>query len=85
MSVHLRCDARQVHIPWGHLSSKPVKVYIEGVSVLIGPLEKDSWGAEEVQARRLGIKRKWLENTEEEASKKDKKEEGDSKVRCVLC
>lgn len=79
----LRVPCDKVDIPWGHLGSRPVKVFIDGVNVLIGPLDKDSWEDDEVQARRLGIKRAWLKKTEEEALKKKKKngkDEDDKKV-----
>lgn len=66
-----------MHIPWTQLGSKPVQVFLEGVCVLVGPVDKDTWDDEEVAARRLGIKRAWLEKTETEALKKDGKEEED--------
>lgn len=63
-----------------------MKVILEGVTVLIGPLDKDSWDAKDVQARRLGIKRAWLKKTEEEAlKKKDKVEDDSKKVRDAEC
>ena len=64
-------------IPWGHLNSRPVKVVLQGVSVLVGPVDKESWGDDEVFKRRLDIKRAALEKAEEAAAaaaaKKDKK------------
>lgn len=76
-----------MHIPWGHLGSKPVRVFLEGVCVLVGPVDKDSWGDDEVTARRLGIKRAWLDKQEKAALKKEKeakKDEDDSKkVHCA--
>ncbi|CAM9928403.1 unnamed protein product, partial [Sphacelaria rigidula] len=68
-----------VHIPWAQLGSKAVKVFIEGVGVLAAPVDKDSWDDEEVSARTLDIKRKWLEKTENEfLNRKDGKDEEDS-------
>lgn len=66
----------QVEIPWGHLGSKPVKVFLQGVCVLVSPVDKDSWGDDEVRARRLGIKRELLEKAEARA-KKSKEGKGD--------
>ncbi|CAN0031680.1 unnamed protein product, partial [Sphacelaria rigidula] len=55
----------EVHIPWAQLGSKPVKVFIEGVCVLMAPVDKDSWDDEEVHARALDMKRKWLHRVEQ--------------------
>lgn len=66
-------------IPWAHLGSRPVKVVLEGVSVLVGPVNRDSWGDDEVRERRLGIKRAALDNAEA-ASKKEGKGNDDEKV-----
>ena len=76
----------KVDIPWGHLNSRPVKVVLQGVSVLVGPVDRDSWGDEEVFERRLDIKRAALRKAEEEAAvpKKDKEaKEGDDKFKQV--
>ena len=61
-------------IPWGYLSSRPVQVVLQGVSVLVGPVDRDAWGDEEVFARRLDIKRAALRKAEEAAAaaKRDK-------------
>ena len=52
---------------------------LEGVSVLVGPVDKDSWGDDEVRERRLGIKRAALEKAEA-ASKKEGKGHDDDQV-----
>ncbi len=65
-----------MEIPWAHLGSRPVKVVLQGVSVLVGPVDRDSWGDDEVRERRLGIKRAALENAEAAAAKKDKEGKG---------
>lgn len=56
---------------------------LEGVSVLVGPVDRDSWGDDEVRKRRLGIKRAALEKAEA-ASKKDDKGNDDEKVSLLL-
>ncbi|CAN0228321.1 unnamed protein product, partial [Ectocarpus sp. 8 AP-2014] len=58
-------------IPWSKLGSRPVKVLLQGVSVLVGPVDRNSWGDQEVRERRLGIKRAALEKAEA-ATKKEK-------------
>lgn len=76
-----------MEIPWTKLGSKPVKVLLEGVCVLVGPVDRNSWGDDEVRERRLGIKRASLERAEAAAAKK--KEGGgngsddDVQVRCI--
>lgn len=65
----------QVDIPWTKLGSKPVKVLLQGVSVLVGPVDRDSWREDEVRGRRLGIKRAALEKAEA-AAKKERGEKG---------
>lgn len=70
----------KVDIPWTHLGSKPVKVLLQGVSVLVGPVDRNSWGDDEVRQRRLGIKRAALEKTETDNEKEDKGND-DGKVR----
>lgn len=76
--------AAKVDVPWLHLGSEPVTVLLEGLCLLVGPLDKDSWGDDEVKARRLGTKRSWLKNAEAEALTKKKgkeeKEDDDQKV-----
>lgn len=61
----------KVEIPWSKLGSRPVKVLLLGVSVLVGPVDRNSWGDQEVRERRLGIKRAALEKAEA-ATKKEK-------------
>lgn len=67
-------------IPWAHLGSRPVKVLLQGVSVLVGPVDRDSWGDDEVRERRLGIKRALLEKAEA-AAEKEREDKDDDKVR----
>ena len=71
-------DYLKVNIPWGCLNSKPVKVVLQGVSVLVGPVDRDSWGDEKVFVRRLAIKRAALRKAEEKAAvpKTDKDPKG---------
>lgn len=40
--------------------------------MLVGPVDRDSWGDDEVRERRLGIKRASLERAEAAAAKKEK-------------
>ena len=61
-----------MEIPWTKLGSKPVKVHLEGVCVLVGPVDRNTWGDDEVRERRLGIKRASLEKAEAAAAKKEK-------------
>lgn len=75
-----RLQTAQVEIPWTKLGSKPVKVLLEGVCVLVGPVDRNSWGDDEVRQRRLGIKRASLERAEA-AAKKKKEEGGDGKEK----
>ena len=73
-------------IPWGHLNSKPVKVVLQGVSLLVGPVDRDSWGDEEVFERRLDIKRAALRKAEEESAAPKREKEvkgGDDKFKQV--
>eukprot|EP00752_Nemacystus_decipiens_P006311 g5691.t1 len=70
--IHGTVKKLEVDIPWAHLSSRPVKVVLEGVSVLVGPVDKDSWGDDEVRERRLGIKRAALEKAEADSKKEGK-------------
>lgn len=62
-------DTKQVDIPWAKLGSRPVKVLLQGVSVLAGPVDRDSWGDDEVRERRLGVKRAALDKAEAAAKK----------------
>lgn len=61
-----------MEIPWTKLGSRPVKVHLEGVCVLVGPVDRNSWGDHEVRERRLRIKRASLEKAEAAAAKKEK-------------
>eukprot|EP00953_Heterococcus_sp_UTEX-ZZ885_P022333 12360-Heterococcus_DN1.PRE.1 len=47
----------RVSIPWASLDRNPVKVEIDGVYLLLGPVSKEDWAADEVRSRRLKIKR----------------------------
>lgn len=40
--------------------------------MLVGPVDRNSWGDDEVRERRLGIKRASLEKAEAAAAKKEK-------------
>lgn len=70
-------------IPWTKLGSKAVKVLLQGVSVLVGPVDRDSWGDDEVRERRLGIKRASLKKAESEAKAKKEKGKGEIKEEKV--
>ncbi|CAM9659912.1 unnamed protein product, partial [Ectocarpus sp. 8 AP-2014] len=70
--IHGTVKKLEVDIPWAHLGSRPVKVLLQGVSVLVGPVDRNSWGDLEVRERRLGIKRAALEKAEKEEEEKRK-------------
>lgn len=73
-------------IPWGHLNSRPVKVVLQGVRVVVGPVDRDSWGDEEVFKRRLDIKRAALIKAEAAAAAVKKNKEakvGDAQLKQV--
>lgn len=48
---------------------------MEGVCLLVGPVDKNSWGADDVRKRRLGIKRDSLDKAD--AKSKSGKDTGD--------
>ncbi|KAG5176382.1 hypothetical protein JKP88DRAFT_265414 [Tribonema minus] len=54
----------RVSIPWASLDRNPVRVEIDGVYLLLGPVRKEDWAAEEVRQRRLAIKRGQLDAAE---------------------
>ncbi|CAM9605272.1 unnamed protein product, partial [Scytosiphon promiscuus] len=67
--IHGTINRLEVDIPWAKLGSRPVKVLLQGVSILAGPVDKGSWGDDEVRERRLGVKRAALEKAEKAARK----------------
>ncbi|CAM9617791.1 unnamed protein product, partial [Ectocarpus fasciculatus] len=71
--IHGTVKKLEVDIPWAHLGSRAVKVLLQGVSVLVGPVDRNSWGDLEVRERRLGIKRAALEKAEKEEEEKPKR------------
>lgn len=48
---------------------------------MVGPVEKESWGDDEVRERRLGIKRASLDKAEAKAEKEKAGKGDDDKVR----
>eukprot|EP00903_Cladosiphon_okamuranus_P017946 g16513.t1 len=77
--IHGTVKKLEVDIPWAHLGSRPVKVVLEGVSVLVGPVDRGSWGDDEVRERRLGIKRAALEKAEAASKKEGKGNDDDTR------
>jgi vacuolar protein sorting-associated protein 13A/C len=63
----------RVSIPWASLDRNPVKVEIDGVYLLLGPVSKEDWAADEVRSRRLKIKRSQIAAAEKEAAAKSKR------------
>jgi vacuolar protein sorting-associated protein 13A/C len=63
----------RVSIPWASLDRNPVKVEIDGVYLLLGPVSKEDWAADEVRSRRLKIKRGQVAAAEKEAAAKSKR------------
>jgi vacuolar protein sorting-associated protein 13A/C len=63
----------RVSIPWASLDRNPVKVEIDGVYLLLGPVSKADWAADEVRSRRLKIKRGQIAAAEKEAAAKSKR------------
>jgi vacuolar protein sorting-associated protein 13A/C len=63
----------RVSIPWASLDRNPVKVEIDGVYLLLGPVSKEDWAADEVRSRRLKIKRGQIAAAEKEAAAKSKR------------
>lgn len=51
------------------MGSKPVKVLLEGVCVLVGPVDRNNWDHGDVRDRCLDLKRSMLEKAEENAMK----------------
>ncbi|CAN0294297.1 unnamed protein product, partial [Ectocarpus fasciculatus] len=74
----------KVEIPWSKLGSRPVKVLLQGVSVLVGPVDRTSWGDQEVRERRFGIKRAALEKAEAATRKEKEGGKGAMTTRWVV-
>ena len=66
----------KLDIPWTSLSTKPVKVYVEGVSVIAVPLDIHNLTKEDIKKRLNSRKAYYLANIDQQALKDDKRERG---------
>ena len=66
----------KLDIPWTSLSTKPVKVYVEGVSVIAVPLDIHNLTKEDIKKRLNSRKAYHLANIDQQALKDDKRERG---------
>lgn len=80
--LHATVRNFRVSIPWASLDRNPVRVEIDGIYLLVGPVKKEDWAAGEVRDRRLNIKRGKVETAEKEAdaraARQKKRSKGDT-------